>query len=381
VAGKFAIMSRDAQGPCRALLIGGTELAAEDFTIKTPRAAYGGNITSVRYDERELTVDQRLPMRLLVGQVAQIGADRNLHAFRISEVVADGDRTRVRHEKGAKYFQSTVVNVDEKAGTVEGEIEPVVFGCDPEFATGTTVTNESQGKFWRATLAEGDRWMHLGHPGYRGSFPNKVAMSDFPDSNGDGRRTVRLLGAREREDQDEQKNSLHGKVLTELEVTRVTPDGKTFYFRLPKDEKFRRGGWEYAYRLLVNEDGSRKWTAKYPGSSILWRLQGGFKAGDFTDADGDGKIKMSACLFGPGDRIMLDTAVCVTRDNSPGVYAVRSNVPCTIGLPRGEFTKVEISADGKTFTPLAAKADGARLVVELAEKDLADGGIVLRLGR
>ena len=48
-------------------------------------------------------------------------------------------------------------------------------------------------------------------------------------------------------------------------------------------------------------------------------------------------------------------------------------------MPKGEFSKVEISADGKTFTPIAAAADGARLTITLGEKDLADGVVILRL--
>jgi hypothetical protein len=203
-----------------------------------------------------------------------------------------------------------------------------------------------------------------------------------PDTDGDGRRVVKLIGnSYDKDAKDAQGNSLYGKTLLEMEVTRVTPDGETFYYKFPKDETYQRGGWAYAYRTMVNEDGTRKWTAKYPGSSFIWRLEGGFKATDFTDADGDGKVKLSACLFGPGDLMTLDAAVSVARADAPGVYEVQSNVPLTLGLPRGEWTRAEISADGKTFTPIATKADGARLVLALGEQELGDGKVVLRLGK
>ena len=52
---------------------------------------------------------------------------------------------------------------------------------------------------------------------------------------------------------------------------------------------------------------------------------------------------------------------------------------CEVGLPRGEFNRAEISADGKTFAPIACRADGGRLTIKLAERDLADGVIILRL--
>jgi hypothetical protein len=128
----------------------------------------------------------------------------------------------------------------------------------------------------------------------------------------------------------------------------------------------------------VNEAGAVKWLAFYPGSTFLFKLEGGFRKSDFTDADGDGKVKMAAYVFGPGDRMNVDTYVYARR-RSPGAYEVRANVGCEVGLPRGDYDKAEISADGKTFAPIAATADGARLMITLGEKDLADGVVVLRL--
>jgi hypothetical protein len=77
----------------------------------------------------------------------------------------------------------------------------------------------------------------------------------------------------------------------------------------------------------------------------------------------------------------LDTVVSVERGAAPGLYEIRSNVPCTVGLPRAEFAKGEISADGKTFAPVASRADGARLEVALSEQDLGDGKVILKLSR
>jgi len=379
VAGRFGYVSTDKDGLRLAHLVGGTELSAAEVTIQTERARWTGTIRAVDYANRAFTVDQALPASLLKGHWVCIDNGRLIHNFRLSDLKVVGGETRITHEKTAQYYQSAIVNVNPAASTVEVEIEPPVFGCDPNFASGTTVTNERQDKYWKATLREGDRWMHIGHPGYRGSFPNKCSLADFPDADGDGRRIVRLINTRR--EQDAQGQSLLGKVLLEMEVTRVTPDGETFYFKLPKDEVYQRGGWAYAYQLLVNEDGSRRWMAKYPGSSFVWELAGGLTPADFTDADGDGKIKMAAYLFGPGDRMTLDTSVSVERGAHPGVYMVRSNVPCTIGLPRGDFARAEISADGKTFGPIAATGNGARLIVALSERDLRDGRVVLRLAR
>ena len=235
---------------------------------------------------------------------------------------------------------------------------------------------------------------------------NKTTMEDFPDKDGDGRRILKLIGVADNSDKeragwellpndpingkitspnalelvDEDPPEKIGKVLAELEVTGVRNDGETFNFKLPRDEHYKRGGYQYVGRPLVNEAGKTLWLAFYPGSTFLFQLQGGFKKEDFTDADGDGKVKMCAYLFGPGDRMNVDTYVYARRE-SPGVYEIRANVGCEIGLPKGEFSKAEISADGKTFAPIAARADGARLAISLNEKDLGDGRVVLKLSR
>jgi len=139
---------------------------------------------------------------------------------------------------------------------------------------------------------------------------------------------------------------------------------------------------------VTNEKQDRFWRVeglpegldkRIQGPSWL-QLAGEVKTGDFTDANGDGKIKVSACLFGPGDRVTTDAHVNVTR-KAIGLYEVASNVACTIGLPLGDFIRAEISADGKTFAPIASTTTGAMLVVKLSEKDLEDGVAVLRLMR
>lgn len=378
VSGRFAYVSRDAQGLRLAHLVGGAELVDGNVAIRAEKSAYSATITSARFDEREISVDQPLPTRLLKGAVVNLGGDRNLHAFKLESLENAGGGCKIVHEKTARYFQSSILSMDEKNGWVESEIEPPVFGCDPEFITGTVITNEKGDRWWRTGIVEGDRWVNFGFPGYRGSWSNKVALDDFPDANGDGRRILRLIGGSK--DKDENEQSLDGKPLVELEVTRVTSDGENVYFKLPKDEKYQRGGWQYARRWFVNEDGSKRWLAAYPGSSFLWKAEGGFKTSDFTDANGDGKTKFSAMLYGPGDRLTLDAFVAVRRAGA-ALYEVRANTPCALTLPAGGAARVEVSADGKTFLPLAAKSQGDRLEIALSETDLADGIIFLRLSK
>jgi hypothetical protein len=378
--GRFGYYSADEKGFRMAHLVGGTGLAAGDVAI-TARRVWEGKITAVNYPDRSFIV-QGLDDLDLDDQWACLDNGRLISNFKLTSFKRIAGGTLVLHEKTARFYQSRVVAVDAAKATVECEIEPGVFGSDTQFCSGATVSNEREEKFykaelWKAELVEGDRWMHVGHPGYRGSFPNKCSLADFPDANGDGRRLVRLIGMDG--EKDAQGNSLSGKVLLEMEVTRVTPDGETFYFKLPANEEYQRGGWQYAYRLLVNEDGSRKWTAKYPGSSFMWKLTGKEPVNDaaFPDADGDGKAKMSAYLFGPGDTMRFDTYVHVAR-KTVGQYDIRANTPCTITLPGAGPAQISRD-DGKTFAPIASRIEGARLQVALSATDLGDGKVILQL--
>jgi hypothetical protein len=379
VAAKFAYVSRDASGLRLAHLAGGTELVADDVVIRTGRREYTARLTAVQYADRSFDTDVALPARLLKGAVAGLGAggpEELRHAFRLEKLVPNGPGMRVTHEKTACYYRSRIVRVDEAAGTVEAEIEPSLFGCDTHFIDGTTVTDETGRRNWRTTLIEAERWMHLGYPGYRGSWPDRIRVEDVPDTNGDGRRVLKMLAVAKDAGRNDKEA---GDLLLELDVTRIAPDGQTFYFKMPSDETYRRGGWEYVGRWLVNEDGTRKWRASYPGSTLLWKLDGGCKTGDFADTDGDGKTKMNAYLFGPGDAMRTGTFVYVRRLDQPGLFEVRANVACTVSLLAGTYRQASLSTDGKTFAAMAATMAGNRIVTTLDEDVLADGVVQLRL--
>ncbi len=377
VAGRFGYCSSDAQGFRMAHLVGGTELRAGDVAIRAERPAWTGRITAVNYADRSFMLDQPLPGRLLGGAWMAIDTGSMLHNFRIESVAPTPGGARVTHEKTARYYQSTVMNLDPAAGTVECEIEPVVFGADTRFCDGATVSNERGDAFWKAALEEGDRWMNLGFPGYRGSSPNKLTLDMFPDADGDGRRTLRLYGGPS--DKDKDGVSLKDQVVLTLEVTRIAADGETFYFRLPREEAYQRGGWQFADRRLENEDKSFVWQSLYAGSSFRWKLQGPpLEATSFADADGNGKAKLSAYVFGPGDTLRLDTFVHVTRLDR-GLYGIRANTPCTVTLPG--VGRTQISRDnGAPFEDFPSTATDGKVTLKLDEAALGRGAIQIRIG-
>ena len=336
-AAEFAFASRDADGVRMVHLVGGTTFRGGDFAVECDRAAYEARIKAVDYRNHALTLAGDLPAKLLDGQVALMGNADHGGAFQLRRA-AGRTATIVRTPR---YYQSPIVSVDAKHRRVTTELEPQVYGCDTQFADGTTVTNEAHDRFFRATLQPGERWMYLGWPGTDLSYPREVRWEDLPDADGDGRRTLKLLGRAARGDEE-------GKVLLELEVTKVDPAGHAFHFRMPADPNYQIGGWQYAHRELVNEDGSKRWWATYPGTSYSWTLEGkGALAADaFGDADGDGKRKLYGYLFGPGDFLTAKTFVYVRR-TAWAAYEVRANVPCTVrlpGLPPRRLTAGDLAA-------------------------------------
>lgn len=370
--GRFAFLSSDAAGLRTVQLVGGTTLKHELVTIALPMHAYEADIVSVQYPQRSFRIARSMPEHLLKGQWIGIANNTGLiHTFRVQSIKPGQPHTMVTHEKTARYYQSTVVNNDMSRGGIECEIEPPVFGADPQFIRGTTISNERLDRFARVEVRESDRWMHLAWPGYRTSYPNTIRMADVPDANGDGKRTLKLIG-RSKEGRMEE--------LLSLDVTLVMPDGTGFYFKLPELEKYQRGGWQFNDLRLVNEDASKTWRSIYPGSSYLWVPDPAtpVASSDFTDHNGDGLTKLSAYLYGPGDRMVLDTFVHLRRVGE-SVYNIRANSPFTLSVPSKGIKRMGLSRDGKVFVFSQARESAGMLTLELTEADLGDGDIWLQL--
>jgi hypothetical protein len=367
VTGEFAFLSRDAGGLREAHLVGGTSLSAGGLGVRCEKTAHVAKITRVDFAAGRLTLSRALPAGICDGQVALIGNDRHHEAFQI-----DGARgAAVRVLRTPRCYQSKVERIDPTKRLVCTELEPGMYGSDTAGFNGTTFTNERHDRFWRGSAKPQERWMYLGWPNTDVSYPREVRWEDLPDADGDGKRELRLMG---RGTPDEPK-----KVLLELEVTRVETSEHLFYFRMPDDPKYQTGGWQYANHKLVNEDGSRTWWATYPGLAWAWELTGppvSEKA--FPDADGDGKRKLYAYHFGPGDELRLTTFVHLLRTGE-GSYRLRANAACTISLPAGDASACQVVVDGKTRRSVRKPAGRAVIEVTLAPRDLAGGKVELRL--
>ena len=191
---------------------------------------------------------------------------------------------------------------------------------------------------------------------------------DMPAEKGDDKEQGKAVVAPEKR--------LEGRdqVMLELEVTRVDPETHLVYFRLPENPDYQSGGHQFANRIMVNEDGSKKWWSSYPGTAYTWTLQGVEKP---TKAalDPDGKGRLNAYHFGPGDSVKVKTFVWLKR-KEPGLFELRANVPCKVSLPgAGSF---ETSNDGKEFKPHASQKAGPSSEIKLTAAELGNGTLWLR---
>jgi len=372
IQGEFGFISRDAQGLRTLHLVGGTRLELGEVALTCEQPLYEASIKTLDPKGQALTLSTSLPARLLDSQYARIGNPEHWDTFQTTLV----DGTSATLAKDPCYYQAHVLSVDEAAGIVSAEIEPKVFGCDTRYCTGTTASNEAGDKFWKAAYAPQERWMYLGWPNTDLSYPRVVRMDDVPDTNGDGRHVLKLM-ASGGYNNDLKIEEPAGTVMLELEVTRVDPEHFMFYFKLPEDARYQSGGWQFANRELVNEDGSRCRWATYPGTTYTWELTGAEKPrlADFTDADGDGRRKLRAYAFGPGDTLQWKTFVYVRRE-AADLFQIRANVPCTVTLP-GSI--VEMSTDKKDFRTATIEKTGKTVRVGLSAGDLGRGSVWIRV--
>lgn len=370
VAGEFGLISTDDDGIRMMNLVGGTQLMRDGIGVRVDAPEYRATIEDVDYLNHAMTLSADMPGRLLEGLVAKIGNERHWAEFQLKSV----DGRDVVVEKTPRYYQSKIGYVDEENRIVATELEPPVYGADSRHADGTTVTNNAHDRFWKVDLEPRERWMYLGWPGTELSYPSIMTWEDIPDADGDGRRTVRLLSRDEREREE------RGDVILELEVTRVDPEENLFYFRMPEDPDYQQGGWQYANRILENEDGSKRWWGSYPGTSYAWTLEGDDAIAEemFADTTGEGARKLYAYHFGPDDSFILKTFVNVSRVDTD-LYKVRANAPCSITLPIAADAR--ISEDGENFRAVAARRVGDATEISLSNDDLGDGEIWLRLAR
>jgi hypothetical protein len=306
--GLFGMVSRDAKGIRKAVLVGGTELDGPGIHLASPHGQARGTVTAVDPATNACLVKGDLADTDLVGRTVRfvVNPQGRSYAFTVKSQEAVPGGLRLVLKERMRIFQSAVAEVDPAAGAVATVAEAYNMKADKHAYDHTLVTNESGTRQWPARIVSDVRWMIVKTP---------LADADVPDTDGDGKRTLTLMGTAVDGEQA-------GKPLLTLEVLRVDPQSRTFFFRMPASP-YDLGGWNYVSRPIFSESG-RQWTATYPGFQYQVKLEGKVAADDFADPDADGRRLLGLYRFAPGATLVMENTLSVERA-ADGTYAVHSS--------------------------------------------------------
>jgi len=310
--GTFGFVRRDAQGVARAVLVGGRRLATGDLSIELPAGAITGEVVATDPARNTCVVMGNLEGAQLAGRIVHFVAPNGYkYAYTVARAEPAAGEVRLHLKERLKIFQSAVARVDAASGEISLVAEPYNLKADQNAYSFTEAANESGNKRWPANIITNTRWM---------AVKTAVADADIPDANGDGRRTLALIGGPKDKDTS-------GKPILTMEVTRVDAAGGIIYFKTPA-KPYDIGGWNYVGRVMTGESG-KKWKATYPGIEYKVVVEGDLTPEDFDDADHDGRHVLSLYRFRPGFRMELPNAISLER-TAPGRYVAESVTKATV---------------------------------------------------
>jgi len=323
--GQLAHISHDEKGLRLAHLVGGTALMHPDVTIKADVAQAIGRITAVDYVKRQITLDPALPATVKPGQELLINTPKHPQVFRIEAI----DGAVVTLAYSAILYQSEILSVDAANHSVICSMSPSMLMADRQYYDGATAVDEDQQKSWKvATMKPAYIFMYLHEPVL--DWPEIYTLDDFPDSDGDGRRTVTILNWGGGDGSPK-------IAAQEMEIAFLDEKRQVLFFELPDNpDVVAANNWQWpgsrimdpeSGRWMVNEAG-RRWIPNPAGKRNGIVLEGEVQDSDFTDADGDGRRVLQLYHFGVGDSASLTTDVVVRRQDD-GSYTISGSTPAT----------------------------------------------------
>lgn len=372
VQAQFAYVSM-AGGQVRQLsMLGGRTLSVDGLIVKTDAARYTGKVAQIDVLNNVVTLDRPFPAKVLDGASFAVTRPASHNACYIARQV-DGARVRLR---GATIvFQSAITHFDEAAGRVSTDMQPVLAEVDPKYYDEMPVVNEAGRILGRARIHQGDRWMYLGWPRHM-QWNQRIRMDEIVDADKNGKRTLRMfsVGKSRKWLAEGQTEVLpDGAHLCDLEVTRVSDDGLTLWFKDPPEVfcdslRVPHKAWPYHGMRLVTEDGKHTLTAVYPGTDYTLGVEGRkLTEKDFPDVDGDGRHTLMISDIGPGDTFDTPSRVSLKRV-SDGVWQVEADCGVTLTLPgvdkvmlasqSGDRMRIQAAAAGAVQIPVSRFAAG-----------------------
>ena len=324
--GRFAHVSHDARGLRLAHLVGGRSLVHADVEIQAQADRFEARIKSVDYLSRQITLDQPLPKTVKAGHELLINAPEHPQVWRIQKV--EGAAVTLAHSP--VLYQSEIMSVNGEDGSVVCAMNPSLLLADPRFYDGVTAANESMDKSWRVKAMKAKYiFMYLQEPVL--DWAELYSLSDFPDADGDGKRTVTITNW----------GGGDGSPAIErvvVPVAFVDKGRQIVYFELPDNpDVVAANGWQWAGsrlmdpekgRWMINEAG-RRWIPNYAGKRNAIALNGEVSDRDFTDTDQDGRRVLRLYHFGVADTVSLTTNVVVRR-KPDGTYSAEGSTAGTV---------------------------------------------------
>ncbi len=166
--GRFAFVSRDAQGLRQAVLVGGTLLDTGDIALALPQSDWSARVLEVDWLERQVLLDSPFPQKLLDGSFFEVGAPATKEraerwtTFEAVSAIPRANRTELRWRKGADVFAGRIEGIaeTEQGPVVTTELAPNLVSGEN---TQLTATNEAGNRAWRCDVA-GNRLTLYGAP-------------------------------------------------------------------------------------------------------------------------------------------------------------------------------------------------------------------------
>lgn len=342
VQGQFAYLSRRDGQVRHAALVGGGILEAGGLTLKPESPRYTRKVASVDVAANTITLDRELPSGVLEGESFLVARQAEHNASYIPKKI-EGKRVTMR---GAMTLYQTAVDyLDEATGRMTPNLPPVMLETTDTFYNNLPMVNEAGTVLGRARVMAGDRFMYLGYPEHW-QWNQRLKKEDLVDADGDGKKTLKLYAAMPArkvvgetpEGKPVTETLPAGTLMCTLEVTRLSDDGFTFWFKDPPETFVDSGGvphkaWPYVGNYLVTEDGKRKVIAQYPGTDFTLAVEGRkVTAADLLDADKDGRRTVSICDIAPGDTLDAPCRASLRRMRE-GVWEVAANCGVRVQVP------------------------------------------------
>ncbi|MHC4717373.1 MAG: hypothetical protein ACYS5V_10405, partial [Planctomycetota bacterium] len=171
VAGRFAYVSRDADGLRMAHLVEGDRLDAGDVRLWPARPRWRARIASVDYFARRVALDGAHPDVRWAGQQVEIGNAQHKTSYTVTAATTTAGRTVLTVDKAIDLSYARVRGVDAEKRIVRVNLQPpAMAGRD----AGLTCTTADMSRAWKCRL----RGRRGG--GYAYELTGAVTPTDFP---------------------------------------------------------------------------------------------------------------------------------------------------------------------------------------------------------